>query len=221
MNPDRRFAAAARLWPLFALVGSALIALAGYTGAVAGLRERPELRLPTALVSSPDGRLFVFVAFSRIVSFDADGRLLRSWPVRTGGGLARLRAAPGHLEVAPVRTDQRLLYSYDGELIGSQEDAAAYEELEDSTRATLPGGAVALLRGDALVREDPDGRERVLVPPRPWPLAGTPLPASLVGLAAVPGTLLLFLAWALRRQDRAGRPLGRGCATEPTAGGPA
>ena len=199
------------LWPLILLLGFAFMAFGVCAALVALTRQAPELISPAALAASADGRLFCFVEFSRILSLDSDGRPLGSWRVSTGAGLARLRTTADYLEVATVRTRKRLLYTSEGELIESREDLAAYSDFPESYRASLPGGAFAQLRGEALVRLDPDGVQTVIVSSRPWPLAGWPLPSSLLTLALVPGTLGVVLACALRRQLPGAGRLTRRC----------
>jgi hypothetical protein len=182
------------------IVGLAAIALSAHACVAAAVREKPELNDPFTLVSSPDGRLFCYVGFGlRILALDSDGHLLASWPVPAGGGVARLRAHSDHLEVATIRTNRRLLYTFEGVLIASHDDAAAFAQLQTSHRARLPGGAFAEIRGQALVRVEPTGAEVVLVPPRPWPLTDMPMSSSLIALAAVPGAIGVVFAWALRR----------------------
>ena len=195
-----RLALLARLWAVVLVSGLAAMALSAYACVAAAVREKPELPHPIALVSSPDGRLFCLVGFSsRILAFDAEGGFLGSWHVPTAGGVARLRAHSDRLEVAPVRTDRRLSYTFEGDLIASQEDPAAFGRLPDSYRAPLPGGAFAEIRGQTLVRVEPTGAEVVLVPARPWPLSRIPMPSLFVSLAVLPGTIAVIFAWALRR----------------------
>jgi len=167
-----RFHILISLWWLFVLLG-----LASAVGSLAAERHQrtrgrhgPVLLHPSAIAVSDSGQLFVFTDFGEIRVFNSDGEFLRSWPVETLHGIARLAVdAEGNLNVATIRNAKLYRFNPTGRLVHEEDNAGAFGRFSADSyyRAVGPRGSLYEIRDSALVRVDPDHGETTVVPGPP------------------------------------------------------
>lgn len=203
---QNRLLALVRLRWLFVALGLALLG-----GGVAGqvyeasrsAGDAPLLRQPNAIAVSDAGEIFVFSEWGRVRVFSPQGRELRSWRVDTRSGMAVLAfEAPQVLLVATARNDRLYRFSPVGELLDSVRDPAALDRIGTRRRkwAKGPSGGTYQVSDMSVLRRDPGGEVRVVVPGVPAVLRpfffGTLPPI----LFAVQGAVVLALGAALVAQ---------------------
>jgi len=181
---SRRRIATRALPTIWIAIGICALGVAGVGAAQyrLALARAPLLHGARGLVVDSSGRLYCGVASSRVHVYDAEGRIVRVWPVESDGGRFRLRLAEGSptavVEVATERTGLLLAYDQQGEVVSRVEDPTAFERFgEANDRSfTSPSGTTWAFEGSALVRREA-AVTRVVVPPIPVPLrwfAGAP-----------------------------------------------
>lgn len=160
------------LWWLFVALG-----LASVVGGLAAQRYEeargpygPVLLHPSAIAVSDSGQIFVYANWSEIRVFDPDGAFLRSWPVETLQGGARMAIDPdGNLNVGTVRNGKLYRFEPSGRLVHEEDNRDAFGNLPSDSfyRAVGPEASVYEIRGSAVIRVDADTTVATVVPGPP------------------------------------------------------
>lgn len=180
-------------------------------GGVAGAQLRratpfgPPLVSPSGLAIDREGRVYAGTDVDRIHVYGADGRFVRGWYLDADAGPVRIRIDDGdHVEIATATSGRLHVFDRDGQLVGTEPDAGAWERFgptQDQVAEGPEGTRVAIEDG-ALVRTAPPPR-RVLAPPISRPLtwfAAAPLPALTLLLMGSVLAMLAGLVLSLRRR---------------------